>query len=150
MATIPTATIIPGPKFTLTPQSVIDAKGLFMFGNTDPDNASVGGFSVRFDMSQDWIGTIAFIGRNALHKAGVDDIGLVGPWPFRAFYLNGLGWDGSMISDLAARSGGTPALITNTSEVFVAAYGVTIGLNVQCTRGSCTMYYLPLFGQSSV
>lgn len=143
MATVPVATIIPGPKFTLTPQSVADAAGQFMLGNTDPDNVSVGGFSMRFNMSANWAGEIRILGRNAVHKAGVDDIALLGPWPFRAFYWNGVGYDGSMVSGDAAK-------ITNTSEILIPASGVTIGLLANCTQGSCTMYYLPLMGQTAV
>jgi len=143
MATIPIAQIIPGPKYTLTPQAVADAKGLFMLGNTDPENAHVGAYAIDFRMSSDWVGQIGVVGRNGVHKAGVDDIALLGPWPFRAFYLNNAGYDGSMLS-------GTNAVITATSSILVPASGVTVGLAVQCTQGSCTMYYLPLLGQSAV
>lgn len=146
MATIPIAQIIPGPKFTLTKQSVADANGLFMLGNTDPDNMRVGAYAIEFRMSQGWAGSIAILARNGVHKAGVDDIALLGPWPFRAFYFNGQPWDGSMLS-LAS----TPQpIITATSSILVPGYGQTIGLEVTCTAGSCTMYYLPLFGQSNV
>jgi hypothetical protein len=146
MATIPIATIIPGPKYTLTPAGATAANGLFMLGNTDPDNTRVGAYAIEFRMSPDWVGEIGILARNGVHKAGVDDIALLGPWPFRAFYLNGSGWDGSMVSSVA---GVTPT-ITGTSSIIVPGYGQTIGLGVTCTAGSCTLYYLPVLGQSVV
>ena len=142
MATVPIATIIPGPKYTLTPKGAADARGLFMLGNTDPDNARVGTYTIDFRMSTDWSGTIGITARNGVYQAGVDDIALLGPWPFRAFYLNGNGSDGSM-------QFGTAAVITNTSNIAVPGYGQTIGLAVSCTAGSCDLYYLPLLGQST-
>lgn len=150
MATIPIATIIPGPKFTLTPKAVQDAGGLFMLGNTDPDNMRVGAYAIDFRMSQNWSGSIAILGRNGVHKAGVDDIALIGPWPFRAFYFNGQPWDGSMVAMNTALASGNQPIITSTSSIVVPAYGDTIGMEVNCTAGSCTMYYLPLLGQSAV
>jgi hypothetical protein len=143
MATIPIATIIPGPKYTLSALAATQANGLFMLGNADPENSQVGSYCIDFRMSPDWVGTIGVLGRNAAHKAGVDDIALIGPWPFRAFYLNGVGYDGSMVSGVAA-------LVTSTSSILVPASGYTIGLGVSCTAGFCTMYYLPLLGQSAV
>lgn len=143
MATVPIATIIPGPKYTITPKASQDAGGLFMIGNTDPDNISVGSWSIHFVMSNDWVGSIGLLGRNAVHKAGVDDVPMVGPWPFRAFYLNNAPTDGSMVS-------GSAAVVTGTSTILVPASGYTIGMVVACTAGSCTMYYLPLMGQSAV
>lgn len=147
MATVPIATIIPGPKFTLTPKAVTDASGLFMLGNTDADNMKVGAYAVEFRMSFDWVGQITFLCRNGVHKAGVDDIALLGPWPFRAFYFNGQPWDGSMISSLAI---GSSPIITATSSVVVPGYGATVGMGVICSAGRCDMYYLPLVGQSVV
>lgn len=143
MPTIPTAQIIPGPKYTITPKGATDAGGLFMLGNTDPDNTTVGSFSIHFVMSNDWVGSIGVLARNAVHKAGVDDVALLGPWPFRAFYFNNVPYDGSMVSGVAA-------VITGTSAILVPASGYTIGLGVSCTAGSCTMYYLPLLGESAV
>lgn len=147
MATVPLATIIPGPKYTLTPQGVSDANGLYMLGNTDPENASVGAYAINFRMSFGWVGQITMLCRSAVHKAGVDDIALLGPWPFRAFYFNGQPWDGSMIS---ANSIGASPIVTATSSILVPGYGETVGMGVICTAGSCTMYYLPLSGQSVV
>lgn len=141
--TVPIASMIPGPKYTLTPQAVLDAKGLFLLGNTDPENAGVGAYAIHFVMSADWVGSIGLTGRSALHKAGVDDISSLGPWPFRAFYLNGVPSDGSMVF-------GSAAIVNNTSSILVPASGVTVGLVANCTQGSCTMYYLPLLGQSAV
>ena len=145
MATIPTATIIPGPKYTLTPKGASDAQGLFILGNTDPDNTRAGAYQIDFRMSTGWVGTIGILGRNGLHKAGVDDIALLGPWPFRAFYFNGAGWDGSMLSALS----GPAPVITNTSSIIVPGSGITVGLAVSCTAGSCDLYYLPVLGQAT-
>lgn len=147
MATVPIATIIPGPKYTLSAKGAADANGLFMLGNTDPNNTNVGAYAIEFRMNSGWVGSIALMGRNGVHKAGVDDIALLGPWPFRAFYFNGQPWDGSMISSLSLAAA---PLITATSSILVPGYGCTIGMAVTCTAGSCDMYYLPLFGQSSV
>lgn len=143
--TVPVATIIPGPQFTLTPKGVSDANGLFMLGNTDPDNAHVGAYAIEFRMSADWAGEIGILARSGLYNAGQNDAALLGPWPFRAFYLNGAGWDGSMLSAV----GGPAPTITGTSSIIVPGYGQTIGLGVTCTAGSCLMYYVPLFGQAT-
>lgn len=140
---IPVASIMPGPKFTITPQTAIDTHGLILLGNTDADNASVGGYAIDIRCDQLWVGTIAFTGRSGLHKAGVDDIAGLGNWPFRAFYLNGVPWDGSMVS-------GASALITSTSSIILPASGITIGLGFTCTAGSATLYYLPLLGPTVV
>lgn len=150
MATIPTATIIPGPKYTITPTAALQANGLFMLGNSDPDNIRVGAYAIEFRMDVAWQGEIGILARSGIHKAGVDDAALLGAWPFRAFYLNGQGWDGSMLSDAAWRNGGVKPTITSTSSILVPAAGQTIGLAVQCTAGSCLMYYVPLLGQSAM
>lgn len=143
MPTIPIATIMPGPKFTMTPQTAVNSNGLLLLGNTDPDNAVVGAYAIDIRMSNDWAGSIAFTGRSGVHKAGVDDIAGLGNWPFRAFYLNGVPYDGSMVS-------GNAAVITSTSSVLVPASGITIGVGFTCTAGSCVWYYLPVQGQSAV
>ena len=143
MPVIPVAQILPGPKVTLTPKSVSDANGLFLLGNTDPENAHVGGYAIDLRMDQLWVGSIGFTGRSGLHKAGVDDIAGLGNWPFRAFYLNGVPYDGSMVS-------GAAAVVTATSSIILPASGITIGMGVSCTAGSCTLYYLPLFGPTVV
>jgi hypothetical protein len=142
-APVPVASIIPGPKFTITPKSTSDANGLFLLGNTDPDNALVGGYVIDFRMDQLWSGTIALTGRSGVHRAGFDDIAGLGNWPFRAFYLNGVPWDGSMLS-------GSAALITATSAIIVPAPGITIGMVVGCSAGSCQMYYVPVTGAQAM
>lgn len=144
MPTIPVAQIIPGPKYKITPKASQDASGLFMLGNTDPENAVVGAYSIHFVMSTDWVGSIGVLGRSGLVQAGEDDIALLGPWPFRAFVLNGTSVDPSVYQV------GTSAIITSTSNILVPGYGQTIGLLAACTVGSCTMYYTPLLGQSAV
>ncbi len=141
--TVPIATIIPGPRFVMTPKAASDANGLFMLGNTDPDNTRVGAYAIEFHMDQAWQGSIGILARSGQWIAGQDDIAMLGPWPFRAFYLNGAGVDGSMVSD-------TSAVITGTSSIIVPGYGQTIGLGVSCSAGTCIMYYTPLFGQSVV
>jgi hypothetical protein len=139
MPVIPVAQIIPGPKFTLTPKGALDAGGLFLLGNTDPDNAVVGGYAIDLRMSVDWVGSIAFTGRSGVHKAGVEDIAGLGNWPFRAFYLNGQPWDGSVVS-------GAAAVISSTSSIILPAYGITIGMGVSCSAGSADLFYLPVQG----
>jgi hypothetical protein len=136
---IPIAQILPGPKAFLSPKAVSDARGLFLLGNTDPENATVGGYAIDLRMSVDWVGSIGFTGRSGVHKAGFDDIAGLGNWPFRAFYLNGVPFDGSMVS-------GASAVITATSSIILPASGITIGMGVSCTAGLCTLYYLPVVG----
>lgn len=136
-----TATLIPPPKFTITPKAVVDAQGLFNLGNSDPENSVTGGYMIHFAMDVGWVGSIAVLARPAVHKAGFDDTAFVGPWPFRAFYLNGQPSDGSMVS-------GASAQITNTSTIVIPATLQEIGLEVNCSQGSCTMYYQPFLGPS--
>jgi hypothetical protein len=143
MPVVPVATIMPGPKFTITPQTAVDARGLILLGNTDPENAVVGGYAIDLRMDTFWAGSIAFTGRSGLYVAGVDDIAGLGPWPFRAFYLNGVPYDGSMVS-------GSAAVITATSSIVLPASGITIGMGFTCTAGSCTLYYLPVQGPTVV
>lgn len=138
---MPVATQIPGPKFVLTSKGASDAGGLFNLGNTDPDNAQVAAFAIDFYMSLDWQGSIGITSRLGLHRTGADDAPMFGNWPFRAFYLNGVGVDGSMVS-------GANAVITGSSSILVPASGRTIGLGVSCTQGSCTLYFVPVLGPS--
>ena len=141
--TIPVAQIIPGPKFTLTAKAVSDANGVFLLGNTDPDNAVVAGYAIDLRMDSNWVGTIGFTGRSGTIQAGADDIAGLGAWPFRAFYLNGTPSDGTMVS-------GASALITATSSIILPASGITIGMVVSCNAGTCTLYYLPVQGPTVV
>jgi len=143
MPTLPVAQIIPGPKFTISPKSTTDANGLFLLGNTDPENAEVGGYAIDLRMDVNWVGSIGFTGRSGAVVAGADDIAGLGNWPFRAFYLNGVPYDGSMIS-------GAAALITSTSSIIIPASGVTVGMVVSCQAGQCVMYYLPVIGPVAV
>lgn len=140
---IPVAQIVPGPKFTITPKAVADANGLFLLGNTDPDNALNGGYAIDIRTDISWAGSIVFTGRSGVHRAGFDDIAGLGNWPFRAFYLNGVPYDGSMVS-------GAAAVITGTSSILVPAPGITVGMGVVCTSGSAVMYYMPLQGTTIV
>lgn len=139
MPVIPVATILPGPKAYLSVAACLASNGLFLLGNTDPDNAVVGGYAIDIRTDILWQGTISFTGRSGVHKAGEDDIAGLGNWPFRAFYLNGVPYDGSMVS-------GAAAVITGPSSIILPASGVTIGMGVSCTAGAATLYYLPVQG----
>lgn len=125
-----------GPSFTIN--NTVNGQ-MLKLGDTAPGGNDGGGFSVDFVPSVDWAGTIEFKGRNSNMDASSANAPFVGPWPFRAFVLNGTASDGSMVS-------GNAALVTSFSSIIIPSSGKAIAMMVACTAGSCQVFIQPTAG----
>ena len=129
---------ITGPAATIGPG--MDG-GVFPLTDVSPNHNETGGVAIQFVMSNDWVGSIEFQCRSAVIDAWIDDIDFVGPWPFRAFYLDGAGSTGAMLS-------GGSAVVQNSSNVLVPTSGNMLAIAVTCLAGSATMCYQPVSGST--
>lgn len=140
---MPVSTSIPitGPAFNIGPG--LTGK-ILRLTDTSPGHNEAGGVAMHFAMTTDWAGAITLLCRSAVKDAADIDLPFIGPWPFRAFYLNGVPYDGSTVA------GATAAFITSTSSIVALTPGQMLALEVACTAGSCSVFYQPVAGSTAL
>lgn len=125
-----------GPYVLVTPQN---DGAILMFG--PPSDEEPGAVVFEFNASSDFVGSFAVLGHvtgpavpaNAPAHPAM-------PVPYRRINVGGAASDYAMVSDL----------IANTGMIQVPANGMSIGLGVSCSAGTCSIWRLPVEGASSV
>lgn len=104
-----------------------------VLGNVSP--AGVGAWSIAFAPSDDWVGELTIVGRH-MGKDPADDAAGFGTIAYIREQIDGAAADYELVPDT----------IYGDATILVPANGLTIGVAVICTQGTCTMYSQPLEG----
>lgn len=98
-----------------------------------------GAMVIQFSPSPDFVGGFAVVARAMGQAAKAAGAALM-PVPYRRVTVNNIASDYTMVADL----------VTGATIIQVPSNGLSIGLLVNCTAGSCQVFPWDLAGASSV
>ena len=115
-----------------------------------PDQFGSGGFGLSFAPDDAWNGSFAILGMG-VNKSEYDDNIQPVSWPFRAFYLNGVSMDPTILQ-VPSPDPSAPYPITGRSEILVPASGKQIFLQVGALPilGTCAVYVRSVCGTTQL
>ena len=124
-------------RWGFTPAN-IPSDGIFDMGPAATSHG-VGTMVIQFVMSENFVGSIAVLGR-VFGVAAQEADAMFGPIPYRRVQVNGAASDYTMVADA----------ITQPGIIQIPANGLAIGLGVSCSAGSCDVVSWDLMGPSAV